>query len=131
MKKNIISLSLLLCSCIAHSQTTEDFFKPDTKISWLGIDFTHVKLIGEFSQVSGMSETSSAQIASAYFPAWNNIILNEPEKYDLKSMLKKEQIYFDIDMIMKMNASVTSDSVKSYNTPNYNLEDVRSFIGLK
>ena len=50
MKKLIFILSILLTN-ISYSQKIEDLFKAsDVKVSWLGIDFSHIKLIGDFAQ---------------------------------------------------------------------------------
>lgn len=129
MKKQFITLLLLFLAISGNSQTAEDMFKSsEVKISWLGIDFSHVKLIGDFSEFSGIGEKNSVQIRDNYFPRWNNLILNEPEKYDIKGMLRKGEIYYEIEMLMNINSTAAIEDIESYTTPNYSFEDVKSFI---
>jgi len=128
MKKHIVII-LLLCSVIGRSQTVNDLFKSnDTKISWLGVDYTHVRLIGDFSQFSGIGEESSVEIRNKYFPAWNKLILSEPKKYDLKGMLRKGNIFYDIDLVMGNNYETAIEELESYNNPNYSLEQIKGFV---
>ena len=129
MKKKIITILLLVVALIGKSQTAKDLFNPsNVKISWLGIDFSHVKLIGDFSQFNGAGEKSNIQIRDKYFASWNKLIINEPDKYDIKGMLRKDTIYYDIDMIMKINSATPIDEMDSYNTPKYTRKDIEDFI---
>jgi hypothetical protein len=129
MKKQFITLLLLLITVMGNAQTAKDLFNPsNVKISWLGIDFSHVKVIGDFSQFSGAGETSTVQIRDVYFPAWNNLILAEPEKYDIKGMLRKGDIFNDIDMLMILNSTTAIENMESYNTPNYTDKDIEGFV---
>jgi hypothetical protein len=122
-------LFLLLSTAIGYSQNREDLFKPsDVKISYLGIDFSHVKLIGNFSQFSSAGEKSTVQIRDLYFPKWNKLILAEPEKYDIKGMLRKGDIYYDLNMLMRINSNSALENMESYNTPNYTLDSIKIII---
>ena len=130
MRKNhIITYLLSLFTLIGYSQTKQDLFTPnDIKISWLGNDFSHVKLIGEFSQFAEAGNKSSVQIRDKYFPGWNNLVLSEPDKYDIKGMLRKGDIYYDIDMIMNLNSETAIENIESYNDPNYRIDNINNFI---
>ena len=62
MKK--LCLLFLLLSCAGNSQTVNDLFhESDVKITWLGIDFSHVKLIGDFAE---------------FFEAGEKVVLADP-----------------------------------------------------
>lgn len=131
MKKQIITILILIVVLIGESQSAKDLFNSnDVKISWLGVDFSHVKLIGDFSQFSGAGEQSNIQIRDKYFAAWNKLILNEPDKYDIKGMLRKDTIVYDIDMLMKINSTTPLEEMESYNTPNYSRKDIEGFVSL-
>ena len=113
----------------AFSQTSEDLFYPsDVEIFWMGIDFSHVKLIGEFSHFNGAGEKSARQIKKDYFPAWNKLILNEREKYDLEGMMRKDQIIYNIDGVMAINEQADLEEMEVYNPPRYKEEDIQKFI---
>ena len=129
MKKQLITLLFLLSSIITYSQTREDLFKSsDVKIYWLGVDFSHVKLIGDFSEFSGSGEKSTVQIRDQYFPKWNYLILSEPDKYDIKGMLRKGEVIYDIDMLMKINSTAALENMETYNTPYYTVDSIKNFI---
>jgi hypothetical protein len=129
MKKQFILVSFLLISVITNSQTAKDLFNSsNVKVNWLGVDFSHVKLIGDFSQFYGTGSKSNAQIRDVYFSGWNNIILAEPAKYDIKGMLRLSEIYYDIDMIMEINSTAKIEDLESYNNPNYSKKDIEGFI---
>ena len=52
MKKAlIIGIFCSISSSFLNAQTAEDLFKSkNVKVSWLGIDFSHAKLIGDFGE---------------------------------------------------------------------------------
>lgn len=112
-----------------NAQTVEDIFKPnDIKVSWLGIDFSHVKLIGDFSQFFGTGMKNTNQIKDEYFIGWNTVVMNEPKRYDVKSMLRKGDIFYDPDMIMGINAKTPLETLESYNIPKYSQADIKGFV---
>lgn len=129
MKKLVLIALLAVSTPKGYTQTVEDIFNPnDIKVSWLGIDFSHVKLIGDFSQFFGAGLKSTNQIKDEYFVGWNTIIMNEPKKYDIKSMLRKGDIFYDVDMIMGLNAKAPLETIESYNTPKYTKENIKGFV---
>jgi len=65
---------------------------------------------------------------TCYFPRWNSIILDEPEKYDIRGMLRRADVYYDIDMIMEHNYRANPDSLESYNTRKFTGEDMQAFV---
>lgn len=107
----------------------EDLFtKSETKITWLGIDFSHVKLIGEFSQFAEAGATGAAVIRDKYFSGWNNLILNEYEKYNIEGMVRKENINLKISGINKINDNTSIEDLEADDQPNYSKEDIALFI---
>jgi hypothetical protein len=128
MKKSLALISLLMISAFTYAQTAQDLFSGDTKISWLGVDFSNVKLVGDFSQFHGAGEKSPSQIKRTFFPAWNNLVLDEREKYDVAGMLRKDKVFYDIDMILDVNANASLDEMEQYNAPTYSREDIEKFV---
>ena len=135
MKKNLYLLLILGLFSFAPSsnsifaQTSVEYLKSGKEtLIWLGIDFSHVKLIGEFSQFNGAGDKNSRQIRDIYFPAWNQIVLAEPEKYDIRGMLRKNEVFYDIDYILGLNADTELSEMESYNAPKYTKEDIQGFI---
>ncbi len=129
MKHAILFVTLILSSLNGYNQTVQDLFtSSDVKISYLGVDFSHVKLIGDFSQFEDAGQKSSVQIRDKYFPGWNKLILSEPDKYDIKGMLRKGEIFNDLDMVMDKNAEAGLEDMEAYNNPNYSKEDIEKYI---
>ncbi|HWZ23246.1 MAG TPA: hypothetical protein VNW06_11365 [Cytophagaceae bacterium] len=126
-KTSAILLAFLLSITIGYSQTAEDLFKVGP-LRYMGIDYSHVKLIGDFSQFMGTGETTLASIRNTYFPAWNTLFIEEPEKYDLKSMLRKDDIRFDLDMVTALNAKTPFETMEASKTPVYTKDDIQKFI---
>lgn len=128
--KTLFSLIALLVVNITFAQKAEDLFTAgDTQVSWLGIDFSHVKLVGQFSQFAGAGEKSASQIKSIYFPGWNNLIPDEREKYDVAGMLRKDHVTYDHDMVMAINAKTPVEELETHNAPQYTREDIEKFVG--
>lgn len=129
MKKLVLVFGLLFLALGSKAQTASDLFRQnDIPVSWLGIDFSHVKLIGNFAEFFNAGEKSSQQIRDFYFPRWNMIILTEPEKYDIKGMLRKSEVYYDIEMIEEVNAQAPLEEMESYNTLKLTDDNVQDFI---
>ena len=130
MKKVVYLITVFsLISCFGISQKIEDLFtKSETKITWLGIDFSHVKLIGEFSQFAEAGTTGAAVIRDKYFSGWNNLILNEYEKYNIEGMVRKENINLKISGINKINDNTSIEDLEADDQPNYSKEDIALFI---
>jgi len=129
MKKQFFTIMILLCSIIGNSQTIKDLFlSSDVKVSWLGIDFSHVKLIGDFSEFGEAGSKNTAQIRDQYFTGWNNLVLAEPQKYDIKGMLREGDINNDIEMVMDINAKTNLKDMESYNTPKYSKDNIKEFV---
>jgi hypothetical protein len=127
--KRLISLLLILSfTGKVSSQDLKSFFNSNSKVTYLGIDFSNVKLIGDFSEIFGIGDKSMGQIRNTYFPAWNRIILDEREKYNLNEMLRRDNIYYDIDDIMNINSQAPLDSLESYNTIFYSQSEINQFV---
>ena len=128
MRYLITSLFLLFTSLTFYSQSIPDLFNKDVQITWLGIDFAQTKIIGEWAHFGGVGQQGVGDIRDKYFPGWNNLILSESDKYNLKSMMRQDDIYIDIGMIMDRNAEVSIRQLESYNPPNYSTEDIQNFV---
>ncbi len=122
-------LVVVSTSFIGYCQTASDLFNnKEMRVSWLGIDYSQVKLIGKFDQFADWGEQSLAELKNDYFPAWNKVVVNERQKYDIAKMLDRKEVYYDIDMMMKHNANAKLDELEAYNEPNYTPEQVEKFV---
>jgi hypothetical protein len=126
--KKLMILFVMLSQSVFCQQASDLFKSTDIQYTWLGIDYSHVKLIGEFTEISSAGEKTAVQIKKTYFPAWNNLIVNEPKKYDIAGMLRKEKIGYDIDMINEINEKTAVEEMETTKTPEYTKDDIEKFV---
>jgi hypothetical protein len=128
MKTIFIILLLLPMAFISKAQGAGDLFRSDVPVTWLGIDYSHCKLIGNFAEFADAGRKSTWQIRDTYFPKWNAIILNEPDKYDVKGMLRRGDMVYDLSMITEINAQTPLAEMEVFNPVIYSEEDIQSFV---
>ncbi len=129
MKTIITFIVLVGFAFSANAQSLRDFFtRNDLKVTYLGIDFSHVKLVGNFSEFLDAGQKNPMEIRNVYFPRWNHVVLDEREKYDFAAMLRKYEIYYDIDMISDINSRTPMEELLSYNPVRYTENDIRRFV---
>lgn len=116
--KRIINLNwlvtiVLFCgiSTITKSQNLKDVLnKPETPLLYLGIDFSKAKLLD-----NGNPE----DIKDRLYASINQLIVNEPKKYDLKAAFHKNTIGYDFAAITKSNATVNTNEILSVNSADF------------
>lgn len=129
MKALTLILSLFIVPFLSNGQNIEDLFqKSDTKVIWLGIDFSHVKLVGDFNHFAEWGTQGAASIRDNYFPAWNNLVYKEYKKYDVAGMLRKENMVLNTDYIYALNKKAPLEEMESKSDPGYTEEDIQKFI---
>ncbi len=129
MKRILIAALFVVFSGLTFSQTASDVFNPGSyTFYWLGLDFSHVKVIGDFTQFGDAGAVDAYQIKTQYFPAWNELMLNEPEKFDFKGLFKLNELINDIEMITRVNAETDVNAMSATEAPNYSQENIQSFV---
>jgi hypothetical protein len=128
IKKSLSIIFVLLCSFNIHAQTIQDIFNPGIPVTWLGIDYSHAKIVGSISQFGGKIPTTAAEIHDKYYVEWNQLIIDEPEKFDVAKMVSRKSVAKDISMITKLNAAVSMDSAEVAATPYYTPEQIQQFV---
>jgi len=110
MKSVLFSLLALALSCSAMAQLTKaDITNGDKEITWLGVDFTQLKFIGAATQWKDAGEITNAQLRDKYFPAWNNLFINEQKKYNVADAVKRTDVKYAIDVTEKANNKIKGD----------------------
>lgn len=103
MKTTRIFLFILAFSCMtrmAVSQSMNDIFDKNTTVTWLGLDLSKAKLIGDREKYGSSSDVKYLM------EAWNNLIVNEPEKYDVAGAIHKTKVENAIDATKNKNTEV-------------------------
>jgi hypothetical protein len=102
MKKTLSFLFLYLVSAIQLFSQSRDEVYNKTEMVWYGLDFTKAKMIGS----EGFE--NPLEVKNKYFGGWNYLVLNEPEKFDLKKAFGKQEITKDLTVVEKKNAAVNA-----------------------
>jgi hypothetical protein len=102
-------------SVVAIAQSEKDVIAA-SELTWFGIDFSKAQFVGSFNQFAEAGEKGGDQIKHTFFPAWNDVVANEREKYDLKKAYNKTSINYDLDVVTKRNAAVDADKLVTLNS---------------
>ncbi len=120
-------IALLFCgqSQLVFAQTVKDVFgNSETAITYLGIDFTKAKLIDD----AGANEID---IRNRQFTGINQVVVNEPKKYDLKGAFHKSYVDHDLGPVEKRNEKTNAVQIKSSNTGDFHRlqdDDINSLV---
>src|SRR5690349_21636929 len=99
LKKTFLLVVFGLFSGILTAQlNSSDIFKEDA-IVWYGLDFSRAKFIGKFDQGAGINSINEFELINKYIPAWNELVINQPERFDLKRVFRKNYIYNDLTSV--------------------------------
>jgi hypothetical protein len=120
-------ISLLNVSS-GFSQTVKDIFNPSTQITWLGIDYSHTKIVGAMDRFGGKTPVTATELRDRYFPEWNMLFIDEPEKYSISKMIYNKNIVNDIKMVTKLNAAYPLDTMEVKSSPYYTPDYITSIV---
>ena len=113
MRKLLITLLSVVVISAANGQSKSDIFNKDVSLTWLGIDFTQVNFIGNAAQWQDAGEIDSDQLRERYFAAWNEIFLNEKEKYNVAEFTHKNDVEYAIEVVATPNSKSDRDYFES------------------
>lgn len=120
----LLAISFFACHALTFAQTAKDAFgNSETPIFYLGIDFTKAKIIDE--------PTTEFDIRDKYYPGINDLIVNEPKKYDLKDAFHKSFMDHDLGPVNARNSKINAEDIKSSNSADFHkmqASDVESLV---
>ena len=99
MKKFILLLLTFYCLKSLKAQTVDSIFTTD-HLYYYGLDFSNARFTG-FED-----ETSPEDVKESLFKAWNQVILEQPDKFNLRRVFRKKVVYKDITAVEKKNKAV-------------------------
>jgi hypothetical protein len=110
MKKTpkLIFLSLLFWISNTHSsfaQTAKNIFDAKTTVTYLGIDFTMAKFFGE--------SADAIDLRDRQFPSINNIVITQPERYNIAEALRRSKITNDLNQVNAHNRAISFQQIKT------------------
>jgi len=125
-----ISICLFLIGCssvqkIALHNENSEFIKNTTSMTWYGIDFSNVKLIGD----KGFEDPE--KIRDEYFNSINKIVVSESSKYDLHKTFYKTNVEIDSLIIEERNLQIDLETMLAgdvNSTSLINIDDIPLII---
>ena len=111
---------LVIIPVTAGSLKAADVFAPEKNtFYWLGVDYSHVKL-----QV----EIEPEAVKTQFFNVWNDLFVKEADKYNIKEMLKLNQIQNDTRVIKSVNLKAVTSEMKASIAPGFTINEITSFV---
>ena len=109
----LICIVLVAASGIVSGQTKSDVFNKDVEITWLGLDFTNARLLGDREKYGSESDVKHLMTA------WNELILNEPEKFDVAKAVGRSKVTNAIDVVNDRNSEVDAQAIFTEDQKDY------------
>lgn len=128
--KTLLSFAFLLFSLCSFAHKGEGIIKSDKPITWLGLDLSHARFIGDATQYKDLGDVTGKEVRDKYAPGWNNLFVNEQKKYDVAKYVHRDEVRFALQVTERVNNSI--DKSFFSNDPNeYNRlteADIKSAI---
>ncbi len=114
----VLALTLIL-GLNAFAQNIEKALN-ESSMTWYGVDFS----LAKFTNIIDDPE----DIVERYLDAINQLVPNEPEKYDLKKYFNKSQVTIDLDQVAERNSNIDPDALVIDDEYEISLDDVKAVI---
>lgn len=126
LKSKLVFFSVaLLVSTVSFSQDVKDIFERKSKVTWLGIDLTGAKFIGDRQRYGSTSDVMHLM------EQWNDLMVKERDKYNVKTAIQKDHIEEALDVAKDHNAGLdVSDKFSNDEKDHFHLyeNDITSII---
>jgi hypothetical protein len=99
LKPIVFMLSILLALPV-FGQDKADVFNPSTEVTWLGLDFSGAKFIGDRERLG--SESDIRHLIDAI----NQLMITEADKYNVAAAIQKKTVDNEIDITNEHNAEL-------------------------
>jgi len=90
----------------SQAQTMKEVFSGEAPLFYYGIDFTKAKLIDD-------AAANALDIKERQFAGINDVVVNEPKKYDFAKVFHKSSVNHDLAAVHKKNSTINADDIKS------------------
>jgi hypothetical protein len=98
--KIAIIIPMILMAGILSAQDMQQIFDRNAKVTWLGLDFSGAKFIGDRERFGSTSDVQHL-IAS-----WNDLMVNEKNKFDVGQAIDKIRVNEGIEIAKDHNANL-------------------------
>lgn len=105
--KIILTTVLMLCTFWLNAQDKR-VFDSNENVTWLGLDFSHFKYVGDAAQFGDFGEINNSDLRDSYFPAWNDLFMDEQDKYNVADAIDRIDVQYAIKVTNQSNAKIKS-----------------------
>lgn len=114
--KHLILTILMVTFNLSYSQVnTKDVFT-SKELVWYGLDFSNARFIGKFNHDFSSRPVSEYELINKYIPAWNSLVIMEPDNFDLKSAFRKKTVYNDLKPVSRKNEAIKEEGIITLNS---------------
>lgn len=128
----------LMITYFGYGQDVGEFFTSmEAEVEFVGLDFSQAKMVGL------KTKHASDETQVHYFRAWNDLLMKERQKYDVKRAFMKRNINYNLKIVNQQNQDIkwgdfrTDLSPPSFSTKrlqklvnSYNIKEMKSKYGL-
>jgi hypothetical protein len=108
MKTTLTIFALLLCTGFTSlAQTKNDIFDPKVPITWLGIDFSGAKIIGDRERLATQSDLVKLM------ESMNDLMKAEADKYNVGAALDRKNAEMALEITKEHNAALDPNEMFS------------------
>jgi len=119
----VLFFSLVLAGVSAQSdQIGNTRIQRANAVVWFGVDFTQAYLVGR----EGF--TNPDEIVRIYWDSWNDLILNEADKYDIPGALMKSKSEYDLSTVRERNKTISADGLVKDKPHSISKDDVAAVV---
>lgn len=99
-RKTIVFVVSILLASSSFAQNKSDVFDPNTEITWLGLDFSGAKFIGDRERLGSESDLHHL------LDALNELMVKEADKFNVAAALKRKTVENATDVTTDHNAGL-------------------------
>ncbi len=131
---------IILCSAISGSSLLLYFglfgnkesdarrvFSTD-EVVWYGLDFTKAHCVGTFDQGMGADPADGIELRDKWIPAWNNLVIAEPQNFNLKRSFRKRHVYYDLASVSQLNKTIDPEELLNYKETKIGIGTIRGMV---
>lgn len=119
-------ICLMLCATLpCCAQSVSSVFDPSTPVTWLGLDFSNAKFIGDRDKYGSLSDVRFL------LKSWNDLMEAEKDKYDVSKPFKKTKVDYRLDVTRDHNEEVDVTEMLTADQSLYahmNKEDIDAIV---
>lgn len=117
-------VAMLMSVATVSAQTAKDVFDREVKLTYLGIDFTKARIIGD-------AGANTTDIVDHQYANINQKVVNEPKKFDLAGAFRRADVSTAIGPVNKRNKKIDPDGITSDDSDDYQAlkpEDITTLV---